>query len=47
VRDVPDDFHTQVGPRLEQLLASGETLDGQQAGLAALATWVRRNHPER
>ena len=21
--------------------------DGQQAGIAALATWVRRNHPER
>jgi hypothetical protein len=96
VRDVPEDFHTQVGPRLEELLAPGETLeglcaatrqsafrggmaalavtdrrlvvqpldrhaqpkgdgllgrlgggDGQQAGLVALATWVRRHHPER
>jgi hypothetical protein len=73
VRDVPEDFHTQVGPRLEPLLAPGETLEGlcaptqqsafrgcmvalavtdrrlvvQQAGLAALATWVRRHHPKR
>ena len=40
MRDVPEDFHTQVGARL----GGG---DGQQAGLAARATWVRRNHPER
>jgi hypothetical protein len=73
VRDVSEDFHTQVGPRLEELLAPGETLEGlcaatrqsafcggmvglavtdgrlvvQQAGLVALATRVRRHHPER
>jgi hypothetical protein len=60
VRNVAEDFHSQVRPRVEQLLAPGESLEGvcagllgrlaggnpQQAGLAALATWVRRHHPE-
>jgi hypothetical protein len=51
VRDVPEDFHTQVGPRLEELLAPGETLEGLCAatrqsafrgGMAALAVTDRR-----
>ena len=90
MRDVAEDFHTQVRPWVEQLLAPGESLDGvcaatqqsafrggmvalavtdrrlklhmmrggdgllgrlgggdaQQAGIAALATWVRQHHPE-
>jgi hypothetical protein len=51
VRDVPEDFHTQVGPRFEELLAPGETLEGLCAatrqsafrgGMAALAVTDRR-----
>jgi hypothetical protein len=78
VRNVAEDFHTQVRPPVEQLLASGENLEGvyaatqqstfrggmvalavtdrrlldrlgggdaQQAGIGALAAWVRRHHP--
>ncbi len=28
MRDVAEDFHTQVRPRVEQLLAPGENLEG-------------------
>jgi hypothetical protein len=51
VRDVAEDFHTQVRPRVEQLLAPGESLEGvcaatQQSafrgGMVALAVTDRR-----
>jgi hypothetical protein len=51
VRDVAEDFHTQVCPRVEQLLAPGESLEGvcaatQQStfrgGMVALAVTDRR-----
>jgi hypothetical protein len=51
VRDVAEDFHTQVRPRVEQLLAPGERLEGvcagtQQSafrgGMVALAVTDRR-----
>ena len=51
MRDVAEDFHTQVRPRVEQLLAPGESLEGvcagtQQSafrgGMVALAVTDRR-----
>jgi hypothetical protein len=51
VRDVAEDFHAQVRPRVEQLLAPGESLEGvcaatQQSafrgGMVALAVTDRR-----
>ena len=51
MRNVAEDFHTQVRPRVEQLLASGESLEGvcaatQQStfrgGMVALAVTDRR-----
>jgi hypothetical protein len=44
VRNVAEDFHTQVRPRVEQLLAPGESLEGVCAATQQ-SMLVRQHHP--